>query len=48
MRRAIPLVTEQDYPGTEVAKELGLCIDTLCSWLKAASIQVGQAGRHWR
>ena len=34
---AIRMVTEQGRPSTEVAKELGICIDTLRSWLKAAT-----------
>jgi len=29
----------------QVAKELGICIDTLRSWLKASGIQMGQASR---
>lgn len=33
---AIRLVTEQNRPCKEVAEELGICIDTLKSWLKAA------------
>lgn len=33
---AIRLVTEQGRPSREVASELGICIDTLRSWLKAA------------
>ena len=37
------MVTEQGRPSTEVAKELGICIDTLRSWLKAAGVQAGQA-----
>ena len=28
------MVTEQGRQPTEAAKELGICIDTLCSWLK--------------
>ena len=40
---AIRMVTEQGRPSTEVAKELGICIDTLRSWLKAAGVQAGQA-----
>lgn len=39
------LVTEQGRQPTEVAKELGICIDTLRSWLKASGIQMGQASR---
>ena len=34
---AIRMVTEQGRPSTEVAKELGICNDTLRSWLKAAT-----------
>ena len=45
---AIRMVTEQGRPGTEVAKELGICIDTLRSWLKAAGVQAGQADRQNR
>ena len=40
---AIRMVTEQGRPSTEVAKELGICIDTLRSWLKATGVQAGQA-----
>lgn len=29
----------------EVAKELGICIDTLRGWLKASEIQMRQASR---
>ncbi len=45
---AIRMVTEQGRPSTEAAKELGICIDTLRSWLKATGVQAGQrgAGRH--
>ena len=42
------MVTEQGRPSTEVAKELGICIDTLRSWLKAAGVQAGQADRQNR
>ena len=45
---AIRIVTEQGRPSTEVAKELGICIDTLRSWLKAAGVQAGQADRQNR
>ena len=31
-----------------MAKELGICIDTLRSWLKASGIQMGQASRQNR
>jgi transposase len=42
---AIRLVTEQGRPSVEVARELGICIDTLRSWLKGAGVQAGQADR---
>lgn len=45
---AIRMVTDQGRPSTEVAKELGICIDTLRSWLKAAGIQAGQVNRQNR
>jgi len=32
----------------QVAQELGICIDTLRSWLKAAGVQMGQADRQNR
>ena len=38
-------VTEQGRESREVAKGLGICIDTLCSWLKAAGVQLGQVSR---
>ncbi len=45
---AVRLVTEQGRQPTDVAKELGICIDTLRSWLKASGIQMGQASRQNR
>ncbi len=45
---AVRLVTEQGRQPMEVAKELGICIDTLRSWLKASGIQLGQASRQNR
>lgn len=45
---AVRLVTEQGRQPTEVARELGICIDTLRSWLKASGVQMGQASRHNR
>ena len=45
---AVRLVTEQGRQPVEVAKELGLCIDTLRSWLKAAGFQMGQVSRETR
>ena len=41
---AVRMVTEQGRPSREVAAELGICIDTLRSWLKAP----GQADRQNR
>ena len=46
--RAGRMVTEQGRPSKEVAQELGICIDTLRSWLKAAGVQMGQADRQNR
>ena len=45
---AVRLVTEQGRQPTEVAKELGICIDTLRSWLKASGVELGQASRQNR
>jgi transposase len=45
---AIRLVTEQGRPTREVAEELGICIDTLKSWLKLAGVQPGQTDRQNR
>lgn len=46
---AVRMVTEQGRPSREVAAELGICIDTLRSWLKAAGApSPGQAGRQNR
>lgn len=42
---AIRMVAEQGRPPVEVAKELGICIDTLRSWLKASGIRMGQVSR---
>lgn len=42
---AVRLVMEQGRQPTEVAKELGICIDTLRNWLKASGIQMGQVSR---
>ena len=43
---AVRMVTEQGREPKEVARDLGICIDTLRSWLKAAGIQLGQVSRH--
>lgn len=45
---AVRLVTEQGRPSREVAQELGICVDTLRSWLKAAGVQPGQTDRQNR
>ncbi len=45
---AVRLVTEEGRQPTDVAKELGICIDTLRNWLKASGIQMGQASRQNR
>ena len=45
---AIRLVTEEGRPSGEVARELGICIDTLRRWLKGAGVQAGQADRQNR
>ena len=42
---AVRLVTEQGRQPTDVAKELGICIDTLRNWLKASGVQMGQVSR---
>ena len=44
----VRLVTEQGRQPVEVAKELGICIDTLHSWLKASGVQMGQVSRQNR
>ena len=40
---AIRLVTEQNRPCKDVAEELGICIDTLKNWLKAAGHATNRA-----
>jgi len=42
---AVRLVTEQERQPADVAKELGICSDTLRNWLKVSGIQMGQASR---
>ena len=43
------MVTEQGRPSREVAKEFGICIDTLRNWLKSAGApSPGQADRQNR
>lgn len=43
---AVQMVTQQGRQPVEVAKELGICIDTLRSWLKATGVQMGQVSRY--
>ena len=45
---AVRMVTEQGRPSREVAYELGICIDTLKSWLKAAGVQPGTTDKQNR
>ena len=46
---AVRMVTEQGRPSREVAKELGICIDTLRNWLKSSGApSPGQADRQSR
>ena len=46
---AVRMVTEQGRPSREVAKELGICIDTLRNWLRSAGApSPGQADRQNR
>ena len=45
---AIKMVTEQGRPSREVATELGICIDTLKSWLKHAGFQPASTDRQNR
>lgn len=45
---AVKMVTEQKRPSREVVAELGICIDTLCTWLKETGVQMGQADRDHR
>jgi len=42
---AIRMVIEQGRLRSDAAQELGICPDTLRSWLKKAGIQAGQANR---
>ena len=45
---AIKMVTEQGRPSKEVAAELGICVETLKSWLKRAGFQHGETYRQNR
>lgn len=42
---AVRMVTEQGRSSRDVAKELGICIDTLRNWLRASGVQMGTADR---
>ena len=42
---AIQLVTEQGRPHTEVARELGISVDTMRNWLKGVGLKAGQTDR---
>ena len=42
------MVTVQGRQPKEVAQELGICVDTLRTWLKASGIEMGQASRQNR
>jgi len=45
---AVQLVVEQGRPSRDVAQELGICIDTLRSWLKSSGVRAGQTDRQNR
>lgn len=45
---AVKMVTEQGRPAKEVAAELGICIDTLKSWLKRSGFQPSSVARQNR
>ena len=45
---AVKMVTEQGRSVKEVASELGICIDTLRSWLKRAGFQSSSLTRQNR
>lgn len=45
---AVKMVIEQGRPVKEVASELGICIDTLRSWLKRAGFQSSSLTRQNR
>ena len=42
------MVTEQGRQPKEVARDLGICIDTLRAWLEASGVQMGQTSRQNR
>jgi transposase len=45
---AVKLVTEGGRQTPEVARELGISVDTLRSWLKSAGVKAGTANRENR
>lgn len=45
---AVKMVVDQGRPSKEVAAELGICIDTLRSWLKRAGFQLGETDKQNR
>ena len=45
---AVKLVIEQGRPSKDVAKELGISVDSLRNWLKAAGTTLGAADRNNR
>lgn len=45
---AVKMVTEQARPIKDVANELGICIDTLKTWLKRSGFQPGATDRQNR
>ena len=44
----IRLVTQEGRPMREVAQELGVCVDTIRNWLRAAGIQPTETERQNR
>ena len=45
---AIRLVTEEGRPMREVADELGICVDTIRNWLRAAGVEPKETERQNR
>ena len=45
---AVRLVTQEGRPMREVAQELGVCVDTIRNWLRAAGIQPAETERQNR
>ena len=42
---AVRLVTQEGRPMREVAQELGVCVDTIRNWFRAAGIQPTETER---